>query len=201
MSRIWSHVQRMHLCRECMCAECIFCTRTEVVLCTCAFSAHVFICATWLIQICVFGQVHAGHTCSLCTSVHPPHMCSYVWHDSFIYVWHDSFIYVCILCTSASCCTCVQRMHLPKIYSRAWACGLCDAFMCLTGLKHVLDMVHVCMWLDAYMCVAWRIHVCALTLSWGWYDTCVCLTWHIYVCEPIHMYTYTYTYIYICTYI
>ena len=58
--------------------------------------------------------------------------------------------------------------------------------MCVTGLMHVCDMTHSCVWHDSFIWVTWLIHMCAMTHSCVWHGSFMCATWLIHVCEMIH---------------
>jgi len=95
-------------------------------------------CVTWLIHVCDMAHL-------------------YLWRDSFI--WLTWLIYVKWLFLMYNRC---QKFHICNMTHHTKK-STCVTWLILTGLIHVCDMTHSCVWHDSLICVTWLIYICDMT--------------------------------------
>jgi len=187
---------------------------TYVFLCgTFNMWLDTFTCATRL----VFVEWNDSYLCvPTCGMVHflvflyaicLIHMCSHVWHGTFLCVtsatwramtsdmWRGSFIRVTWLIHACDM-THLHVWHDPFI-SVTWfsrmcdmthSCGRHDSFMRVTWLIHMCDITHSYVWHDSFICVTWLIHMCDMTHSYVWHDSFICVISLIHAGDMTHSY-------------
>ena len=89
------------------------------------------------------------------------HMCSHVWHGTFL---------------------CVTSATWRAVTSDMWR----GSFIRVIWLIHACDMTRLHVWHDPFISVTWFSRVCDMTHSCGWHDSLIRVTWLIHMCDMPH---------------
>jgi len=104
------------------------------------------------------------------------------------------YLFVWFVCMTWLIRMCVSGlMHVCDMtHSCVWhdPFGLLVCVICLYDMtgSYVSDMTYSCVWHDLFGTFACMIGLYDMTHSYAWHDTFICVTWHIHMCDMTHSY-------------